>query len=282
MDVRPWDTILVNGMALGEDGHKMSKSLNNFIRPEEVFEVNGADSLRQWAASGGTPGNDIMFQWKEITAASRFQQKLWSIYRFSSPLMAKTDAQPGQVDRWLLGELDGLIRTTTEAMDKYQFDEAFKAIRVFTWEILADNYIELVKARLYGPDGLEKKAAQNTLYMAIETLARLMAPFVPFISEEIYQNLTGNSVHVQSWPKASRMEADEAGHKYETAGLRIKEVAPPSAGTNRRKGWPSTPSYRVLSFTRISRWRRPTSRASRTLLWSPERGVRRSRCDQLA
>jgi valyl-tRNA synthetase len=225
MDVRPWDTILVNGMALGEDGHKMSKSLNNFIRPEEVFEVNGADSLRQWAALGGTPGNDIMFQWKEITAASRFLQKLWSIYRFSSPLMAKTNAHPGQVDRWLLGELDILVRTATEAMDKYQFDEAFKAIRVFTWEVLADNYIELVKARLYGPDGPEKRAAQNTLYTAMETLVRLMAPFVPFISEEIYQNLTGNSVHVQSWPMASGMKADKDGHKDETAGLQIKEIA---------------------------------------------------------
>ena len=224
-DVRPWDTILVNGMALGEDGHKMSKSLNNFIRPEEVFEVNGADSLRQWAALGGTPGNDIMFQWKEITAASRFQQKLWSIYRFSSPLMAKTDAQPGQVDRWLLGELDRLIKTATEAMDKYQFDEAFKAIRVFTWEVLADNYIELVKARLYGAEGPEKKAAQNTLYTAIETLARLMAPFIPFITEEIYQTLTGQSVHVQGWPNASGLKTDKEGHRDETAGLRIKEIA---------------------------------------------------------
>jgi valyl-tRNA synthetase len=117
------------------------------------------------------------------------------------------------------------VRTATDAMDKYQFDEAFKAIRVFTWEVLADNYIELVKARLYGPDEPEKRAAQNTLYTAIETLARLMAPFVPFISEEIYQNLTGESVHVQSWPKASGMKPDEADHKDETAGLRIKEVA---------------------------------------------------------
>ncbi|MDM7935152.1 MAG: valine--tRNA ligase, partial [Methanothrix sp.] len=90
--VRPWETILVNGMALGEDGHKMSKSLNNFIRPEEVFSSHGADALRQWAAIGGSPGNDIMFQWKEITAAGRFQQKLWSIYRFSAPFAEMVDA----------------------------------------------------------------------------------------------------------------------------------------------------------------------------------------------
>ena len=216
--VRPWDTILINGMALGEDGHKMSKSLNNFIRPEEVFATNGADALRQWGAMGGSPGNDIMFQWKEITAASRFQQKLWSIFRFSLPLIANVEADPGQVDRWLLGELDRLVIRATKAMEAFQFDETMKAIRGFAWETLADNYIELVKARLYGPDSPEKRAAQSTLYRAIETLARLMAPFTPFISEEIFHTLTKESVHVQSWPEPAGIEVDPAG-------LAIKEIA---------------------------------------------------------
>jgi valyl-tRNA synthetase len=216
--VRPWDTILINGMALGEDGHKMSKSLNNFIRPEEVFATNGADALRQWGAMGGSPGNDIMFQWKEITAASRFQQKLWSIFRFSLPLIADVKADPGQVDRWLLGELDRLVIRATKAMEAFQFDETMKAIRGFAWETLADNYIELVKARLYGPDSPEKRAAQSTLYRAIETLARLMAPFTPFISEEIFHTLTKESVHVQSWPEPAGIEVDPAG-------LAIKEIA---------------------------------------------------------
>ena len=216
--VKPWDTILINGMALGEDGHKMSKSLNNFIRPEEVFATNGADALRQWGAMGGSPGNDIMFQWKEITAASRFQQKLWSIFRFSLPLIANVQANPGQVDRWLLGELDRLVIRATKAMEAFQFDETMKAIRGFAWETLADNYIELVKARLYGPDSPEKRAAQSTLYRAIETVARLMAPFTPFISEEIFHTLTGESVHVQSWPEPE-------GIKVDPAGLAIKEIA---------------------------------------------------------
>jgi valyl-tRNA synthetase len=217
-NVRPWDTILINGMALGEDGHKMSKSLNNFIRPEEVFETYGADALRQWGAMGGSPGNDILFQWKEITAASRFQQKLWSIFRFSMPLIARVDAAPCQVDRWLLAELDQLINKATSAMDAFQFDETMKAIRGFAWEVLADNYIELVKARLYGPDSPEKRAAQSTLFRAIETLARLMAPFMPFLSEEIFHTLTGEGVHVQSWPEPSGIAADQAGRS-------IKEIA---------------------------------------------------------
>ena len=156
-----------------------------------------------------------LFQWKEITAASRFQQKLWSIFRFSWPLIAKVDADPGQVDRWLLGELDQLIMKATIAMDAFQFDETMKAIRGFAWEVLADNYIELVKARLYGPDGPEKRAAQNTLYTALETLCQLMAPFTPFISEEIYHSLTGESVHVQSWPEPSGIadRSGRTGHK---------------------------------------------------------------------
>ena len=216
--VKPWDSILINGMALGEDGHKMSKSLNNFIRPEEVFETNGADALRQWAAIGGSPGNDIPFQWKEITAASRFQQKLWSIFRFSRPLIDKVEANPGQVDRWLLGELDQLVVSATRAMEGFQFDETMKAIRAFAWDVLADNYIELVKARLYGPDGPQKRAAQNTLYTALETIAKLMAPFTPFLSEEIYHSLTGESVHVANWPKATGYAVDPAGHA-------IKEIA---------------------------------------------------------
>jgi len=219
LGIKPWETILVNGMALGEDGHKMSKSLNNFIRPEEVFETNGADALRQWAAMGGSPGNDIMFQWKEITAASRFQQKLWSIFRFSYPLMARIEeASPGQVDRWLLGELDELVRTCTDSMDRFQFDEAIKDIRAFAWETLADNYIELVKARLYGPESAEKRAAQDTLYRALATLSRLMAPITPFISEEIFNTLTGQSVHSQSWPLTLGVAKDPSG-------LAIKEIA---------------------------------------------------------
>ncbi|MDD1742603.1 MAG: valine--tRNA ligase [Methanotrichaceae archaeon] len=218
VDTRPWDVILINGMALGEDGHKMSKSLNNFIRPEEVFGTNGADVLRQWAALGGAPGNDVMFQWKEITAASRFQQKLWSIHRFSGNLIAKTGEKPSQVDRWLLGELDKLIRIVSKSLEEYQFDEAFRAIRVFVWEILADNYIELVKTRLYGSNGPKKSAAQNTLFCVIETLMRLMAPFTPFIAEEIYFSITGKSVHNQSWPSSLDCEVDHAG-------LQIKEIA---------------------------------------------------------
>ena len=209
--LRPWDTILVNGMVLGEDGHKMSKSLNNFIAPEQVVSGYGTDAFRQWAAIGGTPGSDVMFRWKDVISGGRFLQKLWSMYRFAAPHANKSDASPYQVDIWLLGELNELVKKATDAMDRFQFDETFRAIRVFAWDVLADNYIELVKARLYGQDGSEKAAAQSTIYTAIETLARLLAPFTPFISEEIYHNFTKDSVHTATWPTFSEMDVPHEG-----------------------------------------------------------------------
>ncbi|KUK44684.1 MAG: Valine--tRNA ligase [Methanothrix harundinacea] len=199
---RPWDSILINGMVLGEDGHKMSKSLNNFIAPEEVVAKHGADAFRQWAAVGGSPGSDVMFRWKDVISGGRFLQKLWSMYRFSAPhAVGSDDAAPNQVDRWLLFELSSMIEAVTDSMDRFQFDEAFRAIRSFAWDVFADNYIELVKSRLYGPDGPEKRAAQTTIRAALEALTGLLAPFTPFIAEEIRMNLSGESVHTSSWPE---------------------------------------------------------------------------------
>ncbi|HPE63718.1 MAG TPA: valine--tRNA ligase, partial [Methanothrix sp.] len=216
---RPWDSILVNGMVLGEDGHKMSKSLNNFIAPEEVVAKYGADAFRQWAAVGGSPGSDVMFRWKDVISGGRFLQKLWSMYRFSAPHAVKSgDATKNQVDRWLLFELSRMIESVTDSMERFAFDEAFRAIRGFAWDEFADNYIELVKSRLYGPDGPEKRAAQSTIYAAIEALTSLLAPFTPFIAEEIRRSLSGESVHTASWP-------EPLGISPQPEGSLIKDVA---------------------------------------------------------
>ncbi|MCX9014176.1 MAG: valine--tRNA ligase [Candidatus Methanoperedens sp.] len=219
-DTRPWDTILINGMVLGEDGHKMSKSLNNFVMPEEVVEKYGSDAFRQWAAVGGTTGSDIMFSWKDVVAGSRYLQKLWSIIRFSMPHISGKPAPLTPIDRWLLSKLNRLVREATAKMDAYQFDETFKAIRGFSWEILADNYIELSKSRLYG-DGEGKQAAQYTLFVTIDTLTRLLAPFLPYFSEEVYSYIGNESVHAQGWPEVDESLIDE---EAESTGELIKEI----------------------------------------------------------
>ncbi len=220
LDTRPWDTILLNGMVLGEDGHKMSKSRNNFVVPEEVIKKNGADAFRQWAAVGGTTGSDIIFSWKDVVAGSRFLQKLWSIVRFSMPHISDEPVEFKPIDLWLLSKLNRLVKEATEKMDTYQFDETFKAIRGFAWDILADNYLELVKSRLYG-ESEGKQAARYTLYVTIETLARLLAPFLPYFSEEVYSHIKNESVHLQAWPQTNEELIDS---NAEATGELIKEI----------------------------------------------------------
>ncbi len=226
---RPWDSILINGMVLGEDGHKMSKSLGNIISPETVIEDYSADAFRQWAAVGGSTGSDIMFRWKDVVSASRFLHKMWSIYRFS--LSHLEDYEPKQlsadeldlpiIDRWLLSKLNTLVRSITANMDAYQFDEAFKSIRGFAWETLADNYIELIKSRLYGDDESGRKAAQYTLHTTIDTLSRLLAPFTPFFAEEMYSRIGKGSIHTQSWAEVDESFIDK---DIERAGELIKDI----------------------------------------------------------
>jgi valyl-tRNA synthetase len=201
---KPWEEILVNGMVLGEDGFKMSKSRGNIIVPEEILEKYGADALRQWAAMGAATGSDIMFNWNDVVAASRFQTKMWNIAKFALIQLEKEGYDPhapvtALADRWLLVRLSDTIQQVSEAMEGYQFDTALKAIREFAWEVLADNYIELVKGRLY-TGGASRKSALLVLHTAFDALCKMLAPFTPYFAEECYSHLhKGASVHKQPW-----------------------------------------------------------------------------------
>jgi valyl-tRNA synthetase len=201
---KPWEEILVNGMVLGEDGFKMSKSRGNIIVPEEILGKYGADALRQWAAMGAATGSDIMFNWNDVVAASRFQTKMWNIAKFALIQLEKEGYDPhapvtALADRWLLVRLSDTIRQVSEAMEGYQFDTALKAIREFAWEVLADNYIELVKGRLYTGEA-SRKSALLVLHTAFDALCKMLAPFTPYFAEECYSHLhKGASVHKQPW-----------------------------------------------------------------------------------
>ena len=201
---RPWDEILINGMVLGEDGFKMSKSRGNIISPEEIVEKYGADSLRQWAAAGASTGSDIMFNWNDVVSASRFQTKLWNIARFILLQLERKEFDTeapytALADRWLMARLSVAVDEVTDAINLYQFDRALKSIREFAWDVLADNYIELVKGRLYS-DEPGRDGACRALTAALDTLCRMMAPYAPHFSEECYSFLDKGSVHKTSWP----------------------------------------------------------------------------------
>jgi valyl-tRNA synthetase len=191
-------------MVLGEDGFKMSKSRGNIIVPEEILGKYGADALRQWAAMGAATGSDIMFNWNDVVAASRFQTKMWNIAKFALIQLEKEGYDPhapvtALADRWLLVRLSDTIQQVSEAMEGYQFDSALKAIREFAWEVLADNYIELVKGRLYTGEA-SRKSALLVLHTAFDALCKMLAPFTPYFAEECYSHLhKGASVHKQPW-----------------------------------------------------------------------------------
>lgn len=201
---KPWNEILVNGMVLGEDGFKMSKSRGNIIVPEDILGKYGADALRQWGAISAATGSDIMFNWNDVVAASRFQTKMWNITNFAFMQFGKGGFDANEpvtalADRWLLVRLSDTVETVSAALEAYQFDVALKAIREFAWVVLADNYIELVKGRLYKDDA-SRRSACLVLHTAFDALCRMLAPFTPYFAEECYSYLNpGQSVHKQPW-----------------------------------------------------------------------------------
>ena len=206
-DEIPWEEALINGMVFGEDGHKMSKSRGNFVQPEEVVEEHGADAFRQAIALGGQPGSDIQFQSKEVTSASRFLTKLWNISRFADGHL--DEDTPGidapayrAADKWILTEFDRVTREVEDDMAAYRFDAALRTIREFVWHDLADDYLELIKGRLYEGRPGERNAARHALYTTLSGSLRMLAPFSPFLTEEVWNELPGtdDSVHVADWP----------------------------------------------------------------------------------
>ncbi|MFW5984520.1 MAG: class I tRNA ligase family protein, partial [Halobacteria archaeon] len=215
-DEIPWDEALVNGMVFGDDGNKMSKSRGNFVQPEEVVEEYGADAFRQAMASAGRPGSDIQFQWKEVERASKFLTKTWNIHRFAAPHIAEDvyDYDPDDppelrlADRWILSRLTRVLDGVTEDMDAYRYDTAIQAVREFTWNELADDYLELVKGRLYEEEGEGHDAVRWTLRTVLEAVAVAVSPFAPFFSEEVYDAFGDDSVHAADWRSVEMLDED--------------------------------------------------------------------------
>ncbi|OUJ18801.1 Valyl-tRNA synthetase [Methanonatronarchaeum thermophilum] len=220
---KPWDDILINGMVFGEDGNKMSKSLGNIVAPEEVIEKESADAFRLWAAIGGAPGNDIQFRWKDVKASSRFLRKTWNVLRFTLlNLNADNhDTKPTNLrltDKWIIHKLNNTIETVTEHMNNYQFNKAVEKTREFLWNDLADQYLEMVKWRLYSE---KDYAAEYTMYHSINTVIKMLAPFAPFFTEEAYQQYQQTTIHNTQYPTPLEIELDS---KIEKQGETLKEI----------------------------------------------------------
>ena len=220
---KPYKSCLINGMVLGSDGRKMSKSLKNYVAAPQVFSKYGSDATRQWAAGGGATGSDIPFRWPDVEYGRRFLVKLWNLSKFANKLLEsfnpletnELSLQP--LDKWILSKAEKLKRKVTDAFENCHFNIAIEEIRNFTWHMLCDCYVEAIKDRLYRPEThgeAEKAAAQYALYNVLYNVLQLLFPIIPHLAEEIYQSLYFDnkgyrSLQLSSWPEQRQEFVDE-------------------------------------------------------------------------
>ena len=202
----PWKDVMISCHSTDPKCEKMSKSLGNFVKAEDVIQRYGADALRWWAC-GTTLGMNVRYNEEDIRSGSKLLTKLWNVTRFVFMNCPKKVKKPKKLypdDQWMLAEAQELVKNTTNHLNNYEFGFAKIAIEKFFWTRLTDNYIELIKGRLYGDDKLGKQSAQFTIVYLLDLVNHLLAPYLPFITEEIYQTFFSHpeiSIHLRSWPK---------------------------------------------------------------------------------
>ena len=217
----PFHHVLIHGLVRDSQGRKMSKSLGNGIYPLEVIDKYGADALRLTLMTGNAPGNDMRFYWERVEASRNFANKVWNASRFIMMNLEKAEV-PQEIDlnaltgadKWILSKVNKLAEEVTENMDKYELGIAVQKVYDFIWEEFCDWYIEMVKPRLYNEEDTTKAAALWTLKTVLGNALKLLHPYMPFITEEIYCTLRPEeeSIMIASWPERKAewdFEADE-------------------------------------------------------------------------
>lgn len=208
-DVRPFKDVLIHGLVRDAEGRKMSKSLGNGVDPMDVIDKYGADSLRYFLSTGSSPGQDLRFQWEKVESTWNFINKIWNASRFV--LMNLEGLSYDQIDltgkksvadEWILTRLNETIEQVTRHVDKYDFGEAARHLYNFIWDEFCDWYIEMAKLPLYGEDEQAKLTTRSVLAYVLDNIMRMLHPFMPFVTEEIWQQLPheGESIVTATWP----------------------------------------------------------------------------------
>ena len=216
----PFHTVLFHGLVRDDQGRKMSKSLGNGIDPLEVIDKYGADALRFTLITGNAPGNDMRFYWERVEASRNFANKVWNASRFIMMNVEKADVKDVDLntltlaDRWILSKVNMLAKDMTENLDKFELGIAASKVYDFIWEEFCDWYIEMVKPRLYNDEDETKAAALWTLKTVLINALKLLHPYMPFVTEEIFTTLQDEeeSIMISSWPEFKEewnFEADE-------------------------------------------------------------------------
>ncbi|MDU5144834.1 MAG: valine--tRNA ligase [Paenibacillus dendritiformis] len=206
----PFKDVLMHGLVRDADGRKMSKSLGNGVDPLEVIEKYGADAMRFMISTSSTPGQDLRFRWERVEQARNFANKIWNASRFALMNLEgftyediDLSGKLGTADRWILHRLNETARDITRLMDAYEFGETGRVLYNFIWDDLCDWYIEFAKLSLYNGDAAAKKTTQSVLAYVLDRTLRMIHPFMPFISEEIWQHLPheGETITLAAWPE---------------------------------------------------------------------------------
>ena len=227
----PFHHVLIHGLVRDSQGRKMSKSLGNGIDPLEIIDQYGADALRLTLVTGNAPGNDMRFYMERVEASRNFANKVWNASRFimmnlpedADLDMAELDPEKlTDADRWILSKVNSLAKEVTANMDNFELGIAVQKVYDFIWEEFCDWYIEMVKPRLYNKEDETRGAALITLKTVLIRALKMLHPFMPFISEEIFCNLSGEeSIMISSWPE---YREDWNFEKEEHAVETIKEA----------------------------------------------------------
>ncbi|MCR5737305.1 MAG: valine--tRNA ligase [Eubacterium sp.] len=248
----PFHTVVFHGLVRDDQGRKMSKSLGNGIDPLEVIDKYGADALRFTLITGNAPGNDMRFYWERVEASRNFANKVWNASRFIMMNLPEENIDLSNkpenltdADKWILSKMNKLAQDVTENLDKYELGIAADKIYEFIWEEFCDWYIEMVKPRLYNDNDDTKNAALWTLKKVLIDALKLLHPYMPFITEEIFCNLQDEeeSIMISQWPVFDDAFAFE---QEENAVETIKEAV--RAIRNRRSEMNVAPSKKAKVF----------------------------------
>ena len=206
---RPFKDVLIHGLVRDAQGRKMSKSLGNGVDPMDVIDQYGADSLRYFLATGSAPGQDLRYSTEKVESVWNFINKIWNASRFALMNMnglkyeeIDLSGEKSVADKWILTRLNETIETVTKLAEKYEFGEVGRALYNFIWDDFCDWYIEMAKLPLYGDDEQAKLTTRSILAYVLDNTMRLLHPFMPFVTEEIWQNLPheGESITTAPWP----------------------------------------------------------------------------------
>ena len=247
----PFDTVLIHGLVRDAQGRKMSKSLGNGIDPLEIIDQYGADALRFTLATGNSPGNDMRFSDEKVEASRNFANKIWNAARFILMNLGENEKAPyvpknlAIEDKWILSKYNDLVQGVTDSLEKFELGMAVQKLYDFIWDVFCDWYIEIAKIRLNGDNAEAKATVKAVLVYVMSNTLKLLHPFMPFITEEIWQTLPhdGDSIMISEWPVFS----EELSFKAEETEIE-KVMTAIKAVRNRRAEMNVPPSKKAKIF----------------------------------